>query len=374
MAKAAVNLIIKAPNQQIKDQVIKCDLSWTIGHLKEYLSEVYPGKPESLHQKLIYSGRLLNDSSQLKDILRQHDGLEDQAYTVHLVCTSQKTYSAKTTSDQNLTTEKNADTTSSMRNSHIRSNSVQNQTHENANVTAPQQMYLPQQYFDPRNSQQMAWMQQAYTHYFTQYMQLMAAQGIQLQASIPYLQQMNINSNDNTSQHTYASNNNNNNVVDEQAAQPAAQDAPDINAGNNGAAEDAAFNRDWLDFFYTLSRIIVLFGIVYFYSSPLRFLIVTFLGFALYLYQGGFFRVQPILLGENNNGRVDNNNQVLQNEAMGPQPVPQQQNPQVPTPQPEARTNANEENEEQRPGALAFTWTFFSSFFASLIPDQPNVI
>lgn len=112
----------------------------------------------------------------------------------------------------------------------------------------------------------------------------MAAQGIQLQASIPYLQQMNINTNDNTPQHTYASNNNNNNnVVDEQAAQPAAQDAADINAGNNGAAEDAAFNRDWLDFFYTLSRIIVLFGIVYFYSSPLRFLIVTFLGFAIYL-------------------------------------------------------------------------------------------
>lgn len=374
MAEAAVNLIIKAPNQQIKDQVIRCDLGWTIGRLKEYLSEVYPSKPESSHQKLIYSGQLLNDSAQLKDILRQRDGLEDQSYTVHLVCTPQKIYTAKPTSNQNLTVEKNTDTTSSMRNSHIRSASVQNQNHENANATAPQsQMYLPQQYFDPRNSQQLAWMQQAYTHYFTQYMQLMAAQGVQLQASIPYLQQMNINTNDNTPQHTYASNNNNN-VVDEQAAQPAAQDAPEINAGNNDVAEDAAFNRDWLDFFYTLSRIILLFGIVYFYSSPLRFLIVTFLGFAIYLYQGGFFRVQPILLGENNNARVDNNNQVLQNEAMGPQAVPQQQNPQMPTPQPEARTNANEENEEQRPGALAFTWTFFSSFFASLIPDQPNVI
>jgi len=109
----------------------------------------------------------------------------------------------------------------------------------------------------------------------------MAAQGIQLQASIPYLQQMNINTSD-TTQHMYTSNNNNNNVGDEQP-QPAAQDAPDINVGNNGAGEDVAFNRDWLDFFYMLSRIVVLFGIVYFYSSPLRFLIVTFLGFAIYL-------------------------------------------------------------------------------------------
>jgi len=47
MAEAAVNLIIKAPNQEIKDQVVKCDLGWTIGRLKEYLSEVYPNKPVS---------------------------------------------------------------------------------------------------------------------------------------------------------------------------------------------------------------------------------------------------------------------------------------------------------------------------------------
>jgi len=47
MADAAVNLIIKAPNQQIKDQVVRCDLDWTIGRLKEYLSEVYPSKPVS---------------------------------------------------------------------------------------------------------------------------------------------------------------------------------------------------------------------------------------------------------------------------------------------------------------------------------------
>jgi hypothetical protein len=27
--------------------VVKCDLGWTIGRLKEYLSEVYPSKPVS---------------------------------------------------------------------------------------------------------------------------------------------------------------------------------------------------------------------------------------------------------------------------------------------------------------------------------------
>lgn len=115
---------------------------------------------------------MLNDSAQLKDILRQCDGSEDQSYTVHLVCTPQKMYTAKVM-DQNRSTEQNVDTASAARYTHIRSNNVQNQSHENTNITASQhQQYLPQQYLDPRNSQQLAWMQQAYTHYFTQYMQL----------------------------------------------------------------------------------------------------------------------------------------------------------------------------------------------------------
>lgn len=118
--------------------------------------------------------------------------------------------------------------------------------------------------------------QMLYMYYF---FSSMAAQGVQLQAGISYLQQMNINTSD-VAQNTHISNNNN--IVGDEQAQPPAQDAIDVNAGNN-AGEDVAFNRDWLDFFYMLSRIIVLFGIVYFYSSPLRFLIVTFLGFAIYL-------------------------------------------------------------------------------------------
>lgn len=129
---------------------------------------------ESLHQKLIYSGQLLNDSARLKDILRQHDDLENQFYTVHLVYTSKKTCAVKITSDQNRIIDRDTDTMSPIRNSYTGSNSVQNESQENINVNASpsQQMYLPEQYFDPQNSQQLAWIQQVYTHYFTQYMQL----------------------------------------------------------------------------------------------------------------------------------------------------------------------------------------------------------
>lgn len=110
---------------------------------------------------------MLNDSAQLKDILRQCDGSEDQAYTLHLVCTLQKMCTANATLDQNQSIERNMDAASAT--NYIRLfhfDNVQNQSQENVNVTASQQ------YLDPRNSQQIAWMQQAYTHYFTQYMQL----------------------------------------------------------------------------------------------------------------------------------------------------------------------------------------------------------
>lgn len=119
---------------------------------------------------MIYSGQLLNDSVQLKDVLRQYDDLEDQAFTVHLVCTPQKTSFIK--SNQDLTTENNMD--DATRNARNRSSSFHTQTSENTNSAVPQsqQRYLSPQYIDPRNNEQLAWMQQAYTHYFTQYMQL----------------------------------------------------------------------------------------------------------------------------------------------------------------------------------------------------------
>jgi len=47
--------------------------------------------------------------------------------------------------------------------------------------------------------------------------------------------------------------------------------------------EEGRGNRDWLDWFYTMSRVMVLFSIVYFYSSPTRFVIVSALGLMLYL-------------------------------------------------------------------------------------------
>lgn len=72
-----------------------------------------------------------------------------------------------------------------------------------------------------------------------------------------------------------------------------------------------------------------------------------------------------------NNARVENNQNQNNNQVNEVQPNETPVVEPAETQQTEGRTNVNEEHEVERPGALAFTWMFFSSFFASLIPDQP---
>lgn len=47
--------------------------------------------------------------------------------------------------------------------------------------------------------------------------------------------------------------------------------------------DDEHENRDWLEIFYTLSRLVVLLSLVYFYSSPIRCSIVIFVMILYYL-------------------------------------------------------------------------------------------
>lgn len=43
-----VKLVVKAPNQQIEDQVLDIDLKWTVLDLKKHISNHYPSKPVSI--------------------------------------------------------------------------------------------------------------------------------------------------------------------------------------------------------------------------------------------------------------------------------------------------------------------------------------
>ncbi|XP_049606355.1 homocysteine-responsive endoplasmic reticulum-resident ubiquitin-like domain member 2 protein isoform X3 [Syngnathus scovelli] len=80
----AVTLVIRAPNQKYDDQTINCCQNWTVEKLKAHLADVYPSKPSSKDQRLVYSGKLLLDHFTLKDVLRK----QDEYHMLHLVCPS----------------------------------------------------------------------------------------------------------------------------------------------------------------------------------------------------------------------------------------------------------------------------------------------
>ncbi|PNF21816.1 Homocysteine-responsive endoplasmic reticulum-resident ubiquitin-like domain member 2 protein [Cryptotermes secundus] len=412
MIDIPVTLIVKAPNQQIEDQTIHCELNWTIRKLKGYLSEVYPSKPRTEDQKLIYSGQLLHDSVTLKDILRRYEGQE--THTVHLVCTpsrdslrhastvvtkvpSRMSESGQISTNPAVENVRNQETevpsdglrqrlTASQPSEAQQSSSQPYSSTANGQFPpidprtfwagAMTDPYATTPGYDPNSmSQQLLWMQQAYAQYVTQYMQLMTSGGLTQswypsgQTTIP------VSAPQHAPEHTQAPPVN-------PREQAAVQPNNNINVADGiEEEEEGRGNRDWLDWFYTMSRVMVLFSIVYFYSSPARFIIVSALGLTLYLYQLGFFRAQQLqaarIVAENNNeavderGVVENNNLQNQNEGMGARAEVQGQQR---LPREEGSGAEEPDPEPDRPSVFAITWTIFTSFFASLIPEQPGAL
>ncbi|XP_068083355.1 homocysteine-responsive endoplasmic reticulum-resident ubiquitin-like domain member 2 protein isoform X2 [Anabrus simplex] len=302
MLDMSVTLIVKAPNQQIEDQTIKCEPTWTIKKLKGYLSEVYPSKPRTEDQKLIYSGQLLPDSVILRDILRWYEGQE--AHTLHLVCAPPRDRRPVNRSQSRMSEKKNTsalgengvnsgtggtDAADGLR-QRLSSAEVPTSHSFTGNGSSGQfrapdpgttwAAAMAQPYgagYDPNSMvQQLAMMQQAYAHYMAQYMQMLASgagmpSGLNAQSLHP-------------PQVTVPSP-----AVPEQVAPPVenqvqeAEAAVENNANILEGEDEARGNRDWLDWFYFMSRLMVLFSIVYFYSSPTRFVIVAALGILMYL-------------------------------------------------------------------------------------------
>ena len=144
-------------------------------------------------QKLIYSGKLLNDKETLKDVLRQYDGQE--AHTVHLVFTpksgsrNSKYYETKQPVRQPpaASTMQIPDTASSgIRQRHTTATAAATSVPVQTEVpNAPPQLTqnIPNAFYPTSGltdaqsllSQQYAmqnWMQQAYSQYMNQYMNM----------------------------------------------------------------------------------------------------------------------------------------------------------------------------------------------------------
>ncbi|KAG5676074.1 hypothetical protein PVAND_005928 [Polypedilum vanderplanki] len=408
-----LNLVIKV--QQFEDKRIEAKASWNIRELKGKLSEIYPTSTEE--QKLIYSGKLLNDTVILKDVLREYEGQE--AHTVHLVFTPKqnsriqnKFQESKQNSSVNSINNQTSSSSSDMSTSELRQRHTATATVAPNNTTEQQQMTsssnIPNNYFnafygntmDANNilAQQYAmqtWMQQAYAQYMSQYMNIMSQSEQQANAqttnfafmqppmpSIPTPTTVTPSTQSPNAETQAASATP---VAEQQQAQqnqPAAE--PQRRFPN--IIQDEQENRDWLDILYSMSRLMILLCLVYFYSSPLRCLIVILIGVSIYLYH--IYKQNQNRLNNNNTNRVNLNVNNNQPAAAAPQ-QPAPENNENPEQNNESQSNqsslsesiseseplVNEisQNEEPPVSMLTVLRTFVISFVASIIPEHPAI-
>uniref|UniRef100_T1JKB0 Ubiquitin-like domain-containing protein n=1 Tax=Strigamia maritima TaxID=126957 RepID=T1JKB0_STRMM len=353
---APVRLVVKAPNQRVGDQTIDCALNWTVRKLKTYLSEVYPNKPKSEEQKLIYSGQLLHDHLMLKDVLRQYD--QNNTHILHLVCSLTKDDVASAKDSSNFISSpppnvlRGNEDGLRQRRAESQTNTTSNTTSVTANMSTalpnysmntamgyggPQALMLtPEQM-----SQQMLWMQQMYTQYMTHYMQY-----AQLQSS-PTLQPT-ITQQEPQQQPNAA-------VAPPPNAPAARQANENVRMNAQGGQviddDDEEFgpNRDWLDWYQT--------DWFQMRQRPRRELP----------------REDPVVVEEN--VRNDDNNNRQQQVLNGPVVNEEQVNE---IQEMENLMDNDMDNPipqiEFGPSIFSVTWTFISGFFASLIPEQPAPI
>jgi Ubiquitin family len=65
------------------DQKFEADLDWTVIEVKKQIEQEWPSHPPPGDQRLVYAGKLLQDGSKLREVLRLDD--HGQPFIVHLV-------------------------------------------------------------------------------------------------------------------------------------------------------------------------------------------------------------------------------------------------------------------------------------------------
>jgi len=367
-----VQIKIKSPSANIPDLEFKCDINERIIQIKTRISQSYPTKPAESAQKLVYSGKILKDSDHLVDILRFED--ECPAFTFHLVCSiPQKQMASPASSDglrQRPNGSSNATSGTSLSEPVAQTNNQNNPMMEDMMRTFSTQYSQAMASMPSTPSEaEVAAMQQMYNQYLSLYMQHMQSQSAPQQSQ--FLLQQNL---PNQNQFNFAG------PDAAPAAQVAGEGAPNaamvVNAGAAGQIQADAGgnrNRDILDWVYVMTRVLLLFSVIYFHSSFFRLAFVAGLGFLVYVYQNR--RNGRARAGAQNQNRP---NARAQNQQPNPEVVEQQQDDQVAN---EADVETDDTDavetpavEEPKPSKFAVVFTFFSTLLSSIIPEQPQVV
>ncbi|XP_062842156.1 homocysteine-responsive endoplasmic reticulum-resident ubiquitin-like domain member 2 protein [Trichomycterus rosablanca] len=373
-----VTLIIRAPNQKYHDQTISCFLDWTVEELKKHISNVYPSRPFPREQRLVYSGRLLQDHQHLRDVLRE----QDEYHMVHLVCAPRSPASDPSNPSEPPVNSQpgfmNTDAAGSAPSATASNQDVPNSSGAGgssealrrrggatpAHVAAPWAAgasfpapVAPPAGFPAHSVYtpvQMLWWQRMYAqHYYMQYRAAaMAASQTPPPAASPR-------------------------PPDAPVRAPAPDPAPDdrpperiprMNAQGGAVQNEDEPNRDWLDWLYTVSRVAVLLSIVYFYSSFSRFVMVIVAVLLVYLHQAGWFPFRPELQNpaapaEEPAAENQMNNDMQDMERIMDDGMEDEEG--------ESADEGSEEAAPLQPSFLSSTWSFISTFFTSLVPEGP---
>ncbi|XP_040910030.1 homocysteine-responsive endoplasmic reticulum-resident ubiquitin-like domain member 2 protein isoform X2 [Toxotes jaculatrix] len=368
-----VTLVIRAPNQKYDDQTINCYQNWTVEKLKAHLSDVYPSKPSSKDQRLVYSGKLLLDHFTLKDVLRK-----DEYHMLHLVCASRTPPSSpkpprsrSNKPQENLAgptpiTNSNSPPTGPHQSSTGESSDglrqragpfpyhqVYSQLMQSWNQYSPHSTphtNMPAYY----NPMTLMWWQQLYARQYYMHYQLLAASAQHLRPDQPSTQSSQPDS-----------------LSQRPQADPHGNPEVQMNAQGGEILNEEELNWDWLDWVYTFSRAAILLSIVYFYSSFSRFVMVTMAMLVLYLHQAGWFpfNLENELQLPGDRANQDDMEGELQNldlqEMEGVMDDGSDDDGES------GEEGAEDPNSAPHAGFLSSTWSFIITFFMSLIPEGP---
>lgn len=408
-----LKLIIKSANQKYEDFVINdFELDWSIKQLKQYLYDNYPQKPETSSVRLIYSGKMLHDHWTLNECIRYNS--EIKSHIIHLVHSpstnkqdvtqSSNSPPAQSLIENELTPDTSSVSSSSTSSSSFSSsistpvatssnftnqsfsqiqrdlnNLYQQQTQAQQNLTPKQQYeqihskYL--QYYESMgvSVQENAWyssyIQQLalYNHMYLNYIQSQSAQfGIQLN-QVPNI------SNQSFSELQSSLNNPsnpisqeqprpiNNPVENQEQAQEPEQQPQQAQPRPAQAQMDGEREDDWLSLLHNAVSFLVLFSIIYYYSSIERFVLIFSIVIVLVIYHNGWLTIQRRQVNPRpaENQPEQNNNE---NQEEG------QNN--------EANTTNEQERQEQEsntPNTFRLFISFVFTFFTSLIPERPRI-
>ncbi|XP_056117130.1 homocysteine-responsive endoplasmic reticulum-resident ubiquitin-like domain member 1 protein [Rhinichthys klamathensis goyatoka] len=401
--KETISLVIKTPNQFHGDQLIEgVRVDWTVKDLKCHLSEVYPNNPAEKDQRLIYSGKLLQDNLLVRDVFSKVPS--DTKPTLHLVCAVRPQPAAqlgarpKVTSTQQqssqhspLTATQSSESPGPSVTSVPSTDGLRQRGHAawpgtSADTSTPVTAAMTHPAFPTYSlysPQQLLWLQQMYARqYYMQYHAAMTAAASAPMAAPAAATSLPVGPHQAAVPAALPNQGPINNLPANQNAPGPAFINPEganqnlrMNAQGGPVMEDEEdINRDWLDWVYTASRLGVFLSIVYYYSSMSRFVLVMSSLVIMYLHTAGWFpfRRRPQARPHNQPAPEVIQNQQNQNELRHPEPVP-----------PPAEVEDAEVVEPvmiavpvtpvRRP-LLWTAWVFFKAFFASLIPEAPQGI